>query len=665
MLKVVQYRCACYLPLLSLHLAVLCVHCHIPGVFTPISSFLVLPLRGQWVFVVPFLVGDMVGTSWRCRYCDGFNPRGVDWCQQCGRAFIPNLRQVLFQDQATPVFTPMGGWGAGPGKGTGGEGKGWGKGYGGGGGKDQKGKGGPAGNFGNLGFCGPYGQFGKGDPAGKAGKGNPKGSFGKGGPLGNFGNFGKGGKGDFKGGGPGGANGMGLIAPPVTPGPASLWRGARRKRRKGNPAWDAACAAELVGDGAESFVSALETKDSGKCFAASRHLSGVAAWQRQVCPAAADACLAQAKELSQRGQDLMPPAQQVATLERQLRGKLAEAEKLQQQHSTLLASLDAVAKEGAELERQLEFAKAKSAAAASAPPSVVAPNDFASALQFFLQASTRFLPPEQAGAFGSSLESIQRGLIGDSHPTVPSPMDVGITPSMADGWNLGADHRSARTPWASRGGGRVSDRLGGAVHCGTGSRHGGCSHGWCRCLWISIEGKVCCRPLSCPWGESASCRGEISVCRPGSNLTGCERLHCPWFEVFFPGSREGWSERRVVRSTPLGDSCIPRSPPFSTSWGTGFGGTGVGFRNAGVFHPGFSPSDVSSPLGVEGDFSSPEVLACYGWGSNGSMSWDNHCAPYCNCFGDFSGTIGTPFGSISAHLDTISEPNLALLAERG
>ncbi len=398
--------------------------------FTPISSFLVLPLRGQWVFVVPFLVGDMVGTSWRCRYCDGFNPRGVDWCQQCGRAFIPNLRQVLFQDQATPVFTPMGGWGAGPGKGTGGEGKGWGKGYGGGGGKDQKGKGGPAGNLGNFGFWGPYGQFGKGDPAGKAGKGDPKGSFGKGDPLGNFGNFGKGWKGDFKGGGPGGANGMGPFAPPGTPGPASLWRGARRKRRKGNPAWDAACAAELVGDGAESLVSALETKDSGKCFAASRHLSGVAAWQRQVCPAAADACLAQAKELSQRGQDLMPPAQQVATLERQLRGKLAEAEKLQQQHSTLLASLDAVAKEGAELERQLEFAKAKSAAAASAPPSVVAPNDFASALQFFLQASTRFLPPEQAGAFGSSLESIQRGLIGDSHPTVPSPMDVGITPSM-------------------------------------------------------------------------------------------------------------------------------------------------------------------------------------------------------------------------------------------
>ncbi len=142
--------------------------------------------------------------------------------------------------------------------------------------------------------------------------------------------------------------------------------------------------------------------------------------------------MAQAKELNQRGQDLLPPAQQVATLERQLRGKLAEAEKLQQQHSALLASLDAVAKEGAELERQLEFARAKSAAASSAPPSVVAPNDISSALQFFLQASTQFLPPEQAGFFGSALESIQRALHGDSQPTISSPMGEVAFPSMEE-----------------------------------------------------------------------------------------------------------------------------------------------------------------------------------------------------------------------------------------
>ena len=300
----------------------------------------------------------MTGTSWRCRRCNGFNPRGAGCCWQCGSAFIPGLRQLMQQDKASTVFTPIkGGYqGAYPASWAGGDGKGWGKGKG--------------------------MEFAK----------NNFGHFGKG--KGQTGDFGMGPPGDFgKGKGGWGFNGVGPVVPPNTFAPGmegmgpSLWRGANRCRRQKEPkaARDAACAAELAAcNDSESLVSASETGDSGKCFAAARHLTRLAEGPLRVCPEAAALCTAKAKVHQQRGHDSLPLSQQVATLEKQYRARVAEAERLSEQLRSLQSQLENVAKEGAEVKRQLDLAKARVAAAPpSAPTSANAPPDMASAMHFF------------------------------------------------------------------------------------------------------------------------------------------------------------------------------------------------------------------------------------------------------------------------------------------
>ena len=209
----------------------------------------------------------------------------------------------------------------------------------------------------------------------------------------------------------------------------SIWRGAgkQRRQREGKAAKDAACAAELAAD-AESEVSMAETPGSAKYFAAARHLTRVAEGQSRVCPEAAERCKAQAQQYLQRGQNLMPLSQQVATLEKQYRAKVAEAERLTGQVRSAQALLAQAVEQGAEVKRQLHLAKAKVAAA---PPCTLAssvPPDMAGAMQFFLQASS-VLQPEQACMFGSFLETIQRAILGDPSPVVASPMETASAPS--------------------------------------------------------------------------------------------------------------------------------------------------------------------------------------------------------------------------------------------
>ncbi len=187
--------------------------------------------------------------------------------------------------------------------------------------------------------------------------------FGRG--KGQTGDFGMGPPGDFgKGKGGWGFNGVGPVVPPNTFAPGmegmgpSLWRGANRRRRQKEPkaARDAACAEELAAcNDSESLVSASETGDSGKCFAAARHLTRLAEGPMRVCPEAAAQCMAKAKVHLQRGHDLLPLSQQVATLEKQYRARVAEAERLSEQLRSLQSQLENVAKEGAEVKRQLDL----------------------------------------------------------------------------------------------------------------------------------------------------------------------------------------------------------------------------------------------------------------------------------------------------------------------
>ena len=152
-----------------------------------------------------------------------------------------------------------------------------------------------------------------------------------------------------------------------------------------------------------------------------------------VCPEAAAQCDAKAKVHLQRGHELLPLSQQVATLEKQCRARVAEAERLSEQLRSLQSQLENVAKEGAEVKRQLDLAKARVAAAPpSAPTSAIAAPDVASALHFFLQSSS-LLPPDQAGFFGACLETIQRAVLADPHPVAPGPMDLGASRSVASG----------------------------------------------------------------------------------------------------------------------------------------------------------------------------------------------------------------------------------------
>ena len=296
----------------------------------------------------------------------------------------------------TPMYGHWGGYGGGKGKGKG---------------KSmQYGKGQIAGGPPVTGAH--FGHFG----AGQSQKGD------SGGPPGNV----AGGKGGW-------VNGMGPFAPPnsaTVPGgqAASLWRGGRRSRQKQSKAdKDAACAAELAAVDLESLASVSEVGDSGKCFGAARHHAAEAQRLQHVCPEAAAVCFAKSQAFQQRGQDALPLSHQVATLERQYKAKVSEAERLRGQLHTLSAQLEGVVQAGLVVRGQLAEARAKVAATPPTSPPVAVVPPGADAFQFFLQ-SASLLPPDQAGLFGACLETIQRALLADAHPVAPAPMDVGPTP---------------------------------------------------------------------------------------------------------------------------------------------------------------------------------------------------------------------------------------------
>ena len=334
------------------------------------------------------------GTSWRCRRCDGYNPRGAGCCQQCGSPFIRNLRQILMQEKSTPVFYrggPPASYSAGKGKG---------------GGKGKTGLG-----FGQSNFA----QTGKGK--GQSNFGAPPGGFGKGKGVGDFAWYGLG-KGQPN-----------VGTPPETQevafGP-STWRGPHRVRKKQpKAARDAAIAEEFLEE--ESLASCSEVGDSSKFFATARHLTREAERMSRVCPESAAVALAKARTFHQQGRELMPPAQLVATLEKQHGDLFAEAGRLQGQIQSLQTKLEDVSREGNEVRRQLDLAKAR-LAALPPPPQPVCP-DFSAALQFFHQAS-QYLPHNQMGIFGECLEKIQRAMLADPHPVASAPMEESAAPSV-------------------------------------------------------------------------------------------------------------------------------------------------------------------------------------------------------------------------------------------
>ena len=82
----------------------------------------------------------------------------------------------------------------------------------------------------------------------------------------------------------------------------------------------------------------------------------------------------------------------MATLDKQYKSKVSEADRLKGQIQTLKTQLEGVAKEGMEVKRQLDLAKAKVAAAPPSSPSLVGTPPDAAAFQFFLQ-SANLLPP--------------------------------------------------------------------------------------------------------------------------------------------------------------------------------------------------------------------------------------------------------------------------------
>ena len=334
------------------------------------------------------------GTSWRCRRCDGYNQRGAGCCHQCGSPFIPNLRQLLMQEKSTPVYYrggPPASYSAGIGKG---------------GGKGKTGQGSGQSNFGLTG---------KGK--GQSNFGAPPGGFGKGKGAGDF---------AWNGLGKGQSN---FGTPPENQEAAfgpSTWRGPHRVRtRKPKAVRDAAIAEEFLAE--ESLASCSEVGDSSQFFATARHLTREAERMSRVCPESAAVAHAKAKAFHQQGRELMPPAQLVATLEKQHGDLFAEAGRLRGQIQSWQTKLEDVSREGNEVRRQLDLAKVRLAALPS-PPQPVRP-DFAAALQFFHQAS-HFLPHDQMGFFGECLERIQRAMLEDPHPVAPAPMEEGATPSV-------------------------------------------------------------------------------------------------------------------------------------------------------------------------------------------------------------------------------------------
>ncbi len=247
---------------------------------------------------------------------------GQACCGSCGSPFIPNLR-------LNPPAVPPGWGGAKGGGGGDGKGKGKGKGWG-----QAQGTG-----FGVVGT--------KGWAAGKGQQVSPQAYLGV--PPGNFGNFGG------KGGG-----GFGQGVGPVQASLAQGFFGSSKRRRNAavRVAREDAAAAELAAySDAESMADIPVGVDSAKCFLASKHHGRVARDLKATNPDASRQCEATQRMLSQCGQARLPPAQRVATLQRQYQARLDELDRLVAQQEDITARLSAAQDEAAELSTQLESAR--------------------------------------------------------------------------------------------------------------------------------------------------------------------------------------------------------------------------------------------------------------------------------------------------------------------
>ena len=247
---------------------------------------------------------------------------GQACCGSCGSPFIPNLR-------LNPPAVPPGWGGAKGGGGGDGKGKGKGKGWG-----QAQGTG-----FGVVGT--------KGWAAGKGQQVSPQAYLGV--PPGNFGNFGG------KGGG-----GFGQGVGPVQASLAQGFFGSSKRRRNAavRVAREDAAAAELAAySDAESMADIPVGVDSAKCFLASKHHGRVARDLKATNPDASRQCEATQRMLSQCGQARLPPAQRVATLQRQYQARLDELDRLVAQQENITARLSAAQDEAAELSTQLESAR--------------------------------------------------------------------------------------------------------------------------------------------------------------------------------------------------------------------------------------------------------------------------------------------------------------------
>ena len=325
------------------------------------------------------------GSLWRCRACFAHNPQGQGCCGQCGSAYIPNLRQILSQERAQPYFTPL--WGKGKGwDGNGGKGMGKGASFGKGNGKGD----------------------GKGWYHGKGHGPSPHNSFQFPPPVG--------------GGGKGGV--------PPTPPPTTGWRKAHQASARA--AKDAAAAARLAAgaDGMDVTDSEVGSQNASDLFGASRHNRRLASEVQGVCPEAASKLEAAADLLFQRGQDAMPLAQQVASLEKKVGAKIKETETIRGQMVSLHLRLEQVGMEGAVLEKQLDEAKAKlvAAPAAPSPPPAAPPMDLQAIMNFMRTFST-MLPQDMGGGFASCLDHIETVAAAQgpplAPPTLPPPGKAG------------------------------------------------------------------------------------------------------------------------------------------------------------------------------------------------------------------------------------------------
>ena len=222
---------------------------------------------------------------------------------------------------------------------------------------------------------------------------------------------------------PGGGGGKG------PPSPAG-WRKAHQASVRA--AKDAEAAARLAAstDAMDTAESDVGSQNPGVLFGASRHNRRLASEVKAVNPEAASKLTASADLLFQRGQDAMPLAQQVASLERKLAAKVKEFDSVTNQLVAMHVRREQVGVEGAVLQKQLDVVKAKLVAAHAAPsPPPATPVMDVKAIMDFMKAFSSTLSQEVGSGFVAALNHIETVVAAQAAPlaapAMPPPGRVG------------------------------------------------------------------------------------------------------------------------------------------------------------------------------------------------------------------------------------------------